>query len=310
MDLRVLTICWLVILLAPIAVTCGAVIYVDADSPGGDGASWAAAFRYLQDALAAADADDEIRVAQGTYVPDQNSLNPDGSGDRYAEFGLISGVSIRGGYAGYGELDPDARDVREFETILSGDLRENDLAETAIAEYATARSRAENSYNVVRANETDETAVLDGFTITSGQADGAFSYSGGGGIYNNRSHTTLVNCTFTRNWARLLGGAIRNKNGSSPVVVKCRFIGNGAHSSGGAMSNDFQGSTELINCFFTGNVSLSGNGGAIDADNTIELTNCTLSKNSGSNGGGIFIAHGGATLTNCILWGNSDEGGT
>ena len=58
MNLRIFTICWLAMLLSPIAIAGGAVLYVDADSPGGDGSSWAMAFKYLQDALAAADGND------------------------------------------------------------------------------------------------------------------------------------------------------------------------------------------------------------------------------------------------------------
>ena len=80
MNLRTLTICWLVTLLSPVGFAAGAVLYVDDDSPGGDGTSWATAFDYFQDALAVADANDEIRVAQGTYVADQNSVNPGGTG--------------------------------------------------------------------------------------------------------------------------------------------------------------------------------------------------------------------------------------
>ena len=49
-------------------------IYVDDNaSAGGDGASWASAHKYLQDALASAEYGDEIWVAEGTYKPDQGA---------------------------------------------------------------------------------------------------------------------------------------------------------------------------------------------------------------------------------------------
>ncbi|MHC4740454.1 MAG: hypothetical protein ACYS8Z_00930, partial [Planctomycetota bacterium] len=106
----------------PVA-SVGKTIYVDTDvSVDGNGTSWAMAFKYLQDALVVADANDEIRVAQGTYLPDCNSSDPNGSGDRSASFHLINGVIIRGGYAGCGEPDPNVRDVESYETVLSGDL--------------------------------------------------------------------------------------------------------------------------------------------------------------------------------------------
>ena len=126
MKLGTLTICWLAILLSPIAVAAGAAIYVDNDSAGGDGSSWSTAFKYLQDALAVAEADDEIRIAHGPYLPDRSSANPHGSGDREATFQLIAGVAIKGGYAGYGAPDPNDRDVTAYETILSGDLAGDD----------------------------------------------------------------------------------------------------------------------------------------------------------------------------------------
>ena len=80
----------------------GKVIYVDDDAAGaGDGTSWADAYVFLQDALADANEADkpvEIKVAQGIYKPDQGAaIMP---GDRHASFHLISGVTIKGGYAG------------------------------------------------------------------------------------------------------------------------------------------------------------------------------------------------------------------
>ena len=48
------------------------IIYVDDDAKeSGKGASWADPYKYLQTAVTAAGAGDEIRVAQGLYRPDQ-----------------------------------------------------------------------------------------------------------------------------------------------------------------------------------------------------------------------------------------------
>ncbi len=106
------------------------IIYVDDDSIGAnDGSSWQDAYIYLQDALADANSSEkpvEIRVAQGFYKPDDGieqiryNLN--------STFHLINGVTLSGGYAGISEIYPDERDIRKYETILSGDLAMNDFA--------------------------------------------------------------------------------------------------------------------------------------------------------------------------------------
>lgn len=149
------------------ATTIARIIYVDDDANGlNDGSSWANAYNFLQDALSYTRSDpnvNEIRVAQGIYKPDANSADPNGSGDRYATFELINGVSLIGGYAGLGEPDPNIRDIQLYETILSGDLNGDDEPNFV--------NNVENSYNVCHIGWTNGTTVLDGFTVVSGDAN-------------------------------------------------------------------------------------------------------------------------------------------
>ena len=167
------------------------IYYVDADATGaGDGSSWANAFVYLQEAFGEAQSYGlpvEIHVAQGVYTPDSNSTYPDGTGDREATFQLISGVTTKGGYAGFGAPDPNVRDIETYKTILNGDLDGNDVGDLEDP------SREENSYHVVNGSDTDNSAVIDGFTIIGGHADGSDATNCGGGIYINEGSPTIVN---------------------------------------------------------------------------------------------------------------------
>ena len=96
------------------------IITVDDDATGAnDGSSWTDAYNYLQDALAVENSSvepGEILVAQGTYRPDDDSLHPDGTGDREAAFRLVGNITLKGGYAGVGEPDPNKRDIDTYDT--------------------------------------------------------------------------------------------------------------------------------------------------------------------------------------------------
>src|SRR5512145_243972 len=105
------------ILLAGLSTAAPArVIYVEDDAAGAnDGSSWTNAFVHLQGALAVAKSGDEIRVAQGLYRPDREArvvrghgsiIETDPSAGPYAEFRLMSGVTIKGGFAGLGVEEP------------------------------------------------------------------------------------------------------------------------------------------------------------------------------------------------------------
>ena len=155
-----------VLCLAASSEALAATIYVDQDATGAnDGSSWVNAYNYLQDALADAESGDQVWVAKGVYKPDENTANPDGTGDRNATFQFKNGVGLYGGFAG-GETSLDQRDNVTNVTILSGDLNGDDVGDL------DDPSRSENSYHVVTGSGNDETAVLDGFTITAGNANG------------------------------------------------------------------------------------------------------------------------------------------
>ena len=111
------------------------VVCVDASASGNnDGGCWTDAYVHLQDALDEARAnpgtDYEIRVAEGTYYPDEDALANDGSNDgsqtrdhtaddESESFTLVrDGVTVLGGYpSGGGTRAPNVN-----VTTLSGDL--------------------------------------------------------------------------------------------------------------------------------------------------------------------------------------------
>ncbi|MGB2807728.1 MAG: right-handed parallel beta-helix repeat-containing protein [Sedimentisphaerales bacterium] len=334
---RIITILVSVFVLVTTAPTfAGNIIYVDADAPGGnDGSSWADAYNYLQDALADANFNsdvNEIRVAQGIYKPDLGvGITP---GDREATFQLINGVALKGGFAGFGQPDPNHRDIELCETTLTGDLNGDDIPIANPKDLWDEPTWAENSYHVVTGSGTDATAVLDGFIITGGNAGGPYPHFNGGGMYNSSGSPTLRNCTIRENFSLGSGAGIRSGTPGGPILYSCRLIrnlsgdgygggissnkptlvnctvsGNSAFRNGGGVECD---GGLMINCLFNGNRSEHNGGGMSFADCTPgpTLINCTFSSNTaGDMGGGIYMPDSGVSLLNCILWGNSDING-
>ena len=313
----------LVLLVAPgvCAPVSGQVIYVDAGAAGAnDGSSWADAYDHLQDALVDANSADkpvEIRVAQGVYRPDQGAGVI--AGDREAAFHLINGVTIKGGYAGLSGIDPDVRQVEAYQTILSGDLAQNDTDLNDVDNSFDDRTRHDNSQQVVVGSHTDRTAVIDGFNITAGHSVMGFPYdAGGAGMLIESGSPTIVNCLFTGNTSIVIsylgGGSLLSYNGSSPRLVDCTFRNN---DTGLATMNNVDSSPVLVNCIFehneSGGLQHSGDGvavltgctfsensrAAVDSTGKVELTSCTFSGNLE----GAVHQHGlgSMTLTGCLF---------
>ncbi|UCG50153.1 MAG: right-handed parallel beta-helix repeat-containing protein, partial [Phycisphaerales bacterium] len=187
--------------------------------------------------------------------------------------------------------DPNARDIEKYETILSGDLAGNDVEVVYPWELLGEPTRAENSYHVVTAKDCDKTAIIDGFTITGGNANGSTSETQvGGALY--RGEPTISRCTVVANSGS--GCAIHFDDDYGGIVRDSTISGN---SSGGVESP-----RKVINCVIDRNhgrgVKMSG--GWWDAED-IELTDCMISSNTG---GGVYFYGSSPRFVRCSFIGN------
>lgn len=269
--------------------------YVDVTDGNDDanGLSWSTAWQDLQKGLDAAVDGDEIWVAQGTYTPD------DPNGDRDETFRIPHGVSVYGGFPTGGSTFGN-RDTDTYETILSGDVNDNDTGEPNDA------SRSENSYHVVMG---DSEFTLDGFTISGGNANGSGQahLTQGGGMVLSHSDANVQDCNFTDNYARA-GAAVYSKYYSQPVFNNCEFTDNLSLNGGGAVYSHDANST-FTNCSLTSNSAddSSSVGGAIRVFiGTHTLANCTFTSNTVERwGGAIYCEYATLTMTDCTFTDNT-----
>jgi hypothetical protein len=269
-------------------------IYVDVAATGAnDGSSWEDAYTTLQPALDEAVAGDEIWVAAGTYTPTYLS---DPSEPRSVTFQMKNGVALYGGFdPSVGDTEFGDRDWAANVTILSGERGDPGLADNA---YHVVYNPAELAL--------DETAMLDGFAITAGNANYLIPYHRGGGMYNNGSSPTVSHCTFTGNSA-YVGGGMGNEL-SSPRVIDCTFTGNSA-DNGGGMSN-FNASPIVTGCIFSENwVTQYYGGGMFNDHSSPTVTDCTFASNEAPDGGGMYSIESSLTVINCTFTGNLAEVG-
>ena len=232
----------------------------------GNGLSWATAKKDLQNALDLTVDGDEVRVASGTYHPNSapgtTLTNPT---EFY--FWMNTNINLKGSYA-------PSTDTQDFSnpSILSGDLGTT------------------NTVHVLVTTNLNNTALIEGFTITGGAA-----------VYNSGSVTIGGHTLQYRE-----GGGMYNAS-SSPNLVNVTFYNNSASSFGGGMYNA-SSSPNLVNVTFYNNSTSSFGGGVYNTSSYPNLVNVTFVNNSANYGGGIYNANSSSpSIYNTVLYANGDD---
>ncbi|MFH1147396.1 MAG: right-handed parallel beta-helix repeat-containing protein [Pseudomonadota bacterium] len=236
-------------------------------------------FNRIQAGIDAVTAPDAVHVAAGTY---------------YENIVMRSGIQILGAGAG---ADP------AIHSIINGDT-DGDGIGNGVVVYA---------YGV------DESAKLDGFTITNGTGKTLSGYVYGGGLFLDHSSPELSNCIIKGNTATSIGqGGGMYATFSSPTLTNCTFSDNFA-LNGGGMST-YKSSPTLTGCTFDSNLAfwdgvMAGGcgygGGMINRYSSPTLTNCTFVANTSTVfGAGMENAYSSPVLINCVFEGNVSQLGS
>jgi hypothetical protein len=295
-----------------------------------NGTSWGDAYAaiHLQtaiDALAAIGGG-EVWVAYGTYYPTLHFDN-DTTDARRRSFNMRTNVAVYGGFDGTETSISQRVNFGENglnETILSGNIGDTLL-------------NTDNSYHVVYVATGVTNSLLNGVTITGGNANHATSFSedDGGGVYANggfiiqqsvikdnaadddggglfmKSTTVISNCTIHSNTAGDEGGGVyllhfTTSSDPAPLIEKSLIYNNVATNNGGGI---FQKSGSLS--YHNKVIANTGRlGGGIYLENLSKSINNLISNNIAIiNGGGLYLYYGGYATGNTIVSNHAGSGG-
>ena len=260
---------------------CPGRIYVDASAAdGGDGSSWATAYRDLDMALARAprceDTPIEVWIAAGTYTPPRNPF-----------FAYLP-THLYGGFRG-DETSLGQRNLDENETILS--------AGSSVLQLGFGDSSMWWDFGSTFTEGRTENCIVDGFTFTGSNSTACWSVG----------EARFERCCFEG-----------NRRGMSalgdPRVVQCSFVQNSGRGLIIYSTDDPPLHAVVSQSLFAGNVgspaqSDAGGGLSVSAIRSpidVRITGCTFVGNAAD--GGLLIRNDDldheVRVENSIFWAN------
>ena len=165
-------------------------------------------------------------------------------------------------------------------------------------------------------NATDENNGIGGgiYVVSAGAlnmkkctlTDCNATTSGGGLYIASNGLANLFDCTIS--YCRCIGGGggIYIASGVTATITGCELIENTTEQSGGAIKNS--GTLNITDCSFSKNKANFGGGIYIESDVTATITGCKISENSANGSGGGLKICSSAELTNCEILQNSASG--
>ncbi len=255
-------------------------IFVNNAATGANnGTTWEDAYTNLQQAI-----DDnsttDIWVAKGTYLPNNGSM------DANATFRINRPVNIIGSFIGT-ESTPDDRVIDANQTILSGDLAQNDVFGN------NDLNRADNVLHIVVIESSAGNVTFDGLAFAGGSNSeintnlDPFLYSGA--AIHSSSKISINKCNFYGN----IGGNgcavhLGTDQTKGSIIQNSKFYKNKSFDRGPLHLEDTR-DIQVNSCDFSDNITNRGSVHAFESSNIV-LTNCNFSYNQSNagNGAGIF----------------------
>lgn len=276
-------------------------LYVTRTARGtGDGSSWQNGMSDLQAALdyfrnnPCREGKGEIWVQGGySYTPVRQAVGLDIAGQEHS-FLLTENADVYGGFKGDATSGSGLVSEQFLDDRIRYDLNGNGIVEDFEFKYETLLDGTvgvgQHAYHVLSymPDKKTEDVVLDGFSITGGDASGTTDKGAGGGVYAT-GYICLVNCIFRDNRASDNGGAVYAENGAS--ILNSHIGGNTTGNNGGAV---------YLRGGVIANTNIFNNDGCGIYGQGARIVNTTVVRNGAE---GVRLEDG--NMVNSIVWGNT-----